>query len=29
MFASGIVASAVIGFTIGDDLLVWLPGVLR
>jgi hypothetical protein len=29
MFASIVVASAVVGFTIGDDLVVWLPGVLR
>jgi hypothetical protein len=29
MLASGIVASAAVGFTTGDDLLVWLPGVLR
>lgn len=29
MFASCVVASAVVGFTIGDDLVAWLPGVLR
>jgi hypothetical protein len=29
LIASGIVVALVIGFTIGDDLLVLLPGVLR